>query len=110
MSAVLPQSRLVKKRDFITEFGTGQTMGNVHSSLPPYHIAEALVDLRLRKRVQCRRRLIHDDDLRILHQNIRNSQPLAHTFGIGAGLLVGCLCHSHPLQQAVNTFFQHLTG
>ena len=60
-------------------------------------------------RVNAERRLIHDDDLRILHQHIRNAEPLPHTFGVRCCLPVCSICHADPIQQVVNPLLQLLS-
>ena len=60
-------------------------------------------------RIDSERGLIHNNNLGILHQNIRNSQPLLHTAGVGAGLAIGSICHAHSFQHFVNSFFQFFT-
>lgn len=51
------------------------------------------------------RRLVHDDDLRILHQDIGNPEPLSHAAGVAAGLASGRVCHTDTLQQTLRPRF-----
>ena len=56
-------------------------------------------------RVEPRRRLVQDGDLRALHQDFRKPEALAHAAGEGRDAFVGCLGKANAVDRVSDPFF-----
>ena len=57
-------------------------------------------------RIDAERRLIHDDDFRVLHEDIGDAETLPHTSRVGARLPVRGVGHADPLEEADGPLFR----
>ena len=72
------------------------------SALKPRMMAE---QFRGRMRVEPRRRLVENGDLRAFHQNFRKPEALAHAAGESADAIVGDFGKSDALERVGDSFF-----
>lgn len=80
------------------------------SAILPGKLQHKLQQLPHAFRVDAQGRLVHDDNLRILHQHIGDSQTLLHAFGVGSGPLVGGIGHADTCQQRFCTRFRFIAA
>ena len=76
VAALLDDRALVEHGDLVAEFAGGQAVGDIDGSLIACDLIELTVDLRLGDGVQCRRRLVEDDEGRVLVERAGNGDLL----------------------------------